>query len=60
MFSSDARVVRGLSIANIILSSLAIVGAVITLAFTVLNALLLWLRISVENKALQSLTAAPR
>ena len=37
MLSSDARVVRGLSIANIILSSLAIVGAVITLAFTVLT-----------------------
>ncbi len=34
MLSSDARVVRGLSIANIILSSLAIVGTILVLAFT--------------------------
>ncbi|MBB2989765.1 methyltransferase [Mycolicibacterium iranicum] len=32
---------------------------VTALVFTVLNALLLWARISVENKALRSLSAAP-
>ncbi|MDG4663829.1 isoprenylcysteine carboxyl methyltransferase family protein [Mycobacterium sp. 236(2023)] len=32
---------------------------VTALVFTILNALLLWLRISVENKALQSLTKTP-
>lgn len=34
MLTSDARVVRGLSIANIVLSSLAIVGAIIILGIT--------------------------
>lgn len=37
MLTSDARVVRGLSIANIVLSSLAIVGAILTLGITALT-----------------------